>query len=428
MDNDEKNYMLSTLRNNIGISCEGSFYYYLPSGKDDFELQRKVVYYKSSNNGYAMAISFKTRDYSDIIRNELIEWFVSVYSDEVMIYDMESKEALNEGIVENFNIKRVVDTTDFYDQKFIYEQNGTQTRIICLSMIDDFSIAFADEYLMKDYSNVIIMTLGDRKVVTTIIIGIALIVIIKILEYAWIKRVIELRYFDKRFIYETLEFCTDAVAVLDQKFVIEDCNDRFKTLIGLDVFIKDNYNLKKMIPAFKFVKESYNIVFMNKKSEFINGDVIVKKIENKYIVKISKTDDANLIQYMDFKEFIEAVTRRSEEQDVYIENNLFAMISIENGVQLDYLMNKIRAYFNAQGLITLVTSISQSERVCYIEGVNKDIFDNSLENIIENGGFSKADRIHYSSLLIKRDELPINMDYIMEELDYRLYEIKKKHE
>jgi hypothetical protein len=428
MDDDEKNYMLLTLRNNISIRSDGSFYYYWPSKEDDIELDRKVVYFKSSENGYTMAISFKTQEYSEIIRWEVRNWLESVYTDEVLIYDIESKEILNDGIIENFNIKRVIDTSEFYDQKFIYEQDGTQTRIIYLSEVEDMSIVFANELVIKDYSNVIIMTLGNKKVVTTIAIGVILIIIIKLLEYAWIKRVVDLQYFDKRFIYETLEFCSDGVAVLDQRFVIEDCNEKFKAILGLDVFIKDNYNLKKMIPSFKFIKEPYDLIFMNKKSEFINGSIIVKKIESKYIVKITRTKDDQLIQYMDFREFRETVIRRTQEQDVYVENNLFAMISIENGIQLDHLMNKLRTYFNSQGLITLVTSISQSERVCYIEGIDKLIFDNSLENLIDNGGFSRSNNINYSSLLIKKNDFPINMDFIMEELDFKLYEIKKKND
>lgn len=426
MEPDERQYMLSTLKNNVTLRQEGNFYYYWPSRDDRYNLERKVVYYKTSEQEYTMAVAFKTRDYNEIIRQDVIGWLESVYADEVLIYDIQEDLVINDGLIENFNLSRAVESSEEMEERFIYEQDGMRTRIILVTTMQDLDLAFAHQLEVTDYSNVIIMTLSDRKVILTIALGITLIILLKLLEYAWIKRVIDQQFFDKRFIYETLEFCRDGVAVLDSRFVIEDCNDRFKTLLGLDVLIKDNYNLKKMIPEFKFIKESYNLVFMNKKSEYIDGDVIVKKIGEKYIVKIARRDSDSLIKYMDFKTFSETVVQRMSDRESFVENTLFAMISVENGIRIDFLMGRLRSYFNSQGLITLMGQIGPDERVIYVEGLKKTVFDNTFDNMVASGDFTQVDRIHYASIQMSRNQCPLDMDYIMEELDYRLYENKKE--
>ncbi|MBN2259754.1 MAG: hypothetical protein JW702_04380 [Clostridiales bacterium] len=425
MESDEISYLIATLSNNIGIKNEGSFYYYWPKKNSSYKLDRKVVYYHDSGKGYVMTILFETEAYNEIIKKQVKEWLESVYSDEVLIYDLESGAIINNDIIDNFNITRV-SPESISESSFYYEQNGSTTRIINLSRVSDLDVIIGNQILVTDYGGVIKKTLSNGKVLWTIIFGISLIIIIKLLEYYFINRIVESKYFDKRFVYETLEFCDDGVAVIDGNYVIEDCNDKFKGLLGLDVFIKDTYNLKKMIPEFIINKSQYNLLFMNKKSVYIDGDVIIKRIENKYIVKIKKNEYQDSLSSLSFKEFKDAVMKRFSDVEGFIENRLFVMTTIENGIKIDYLVNKIKNHFSIQGVIAIAGHIGNEERIIYLEGVSEEIFDNTFENILNSGVFDQCKNSHYSCVLVKKNEKQLDINYIMEELDFKLYEKKKK--
>lgn len=425
MGQDEMNYMSTTLSNNLNLSEEGEYYYYWPSINDSYKLDRKVVYFKDSGHGYTVGIIFNTDEYQSIISSEVKNWLQSVYSDEILIYDYSKGSVTNRGIIKDFNIKRATQSNTKKDGSFFYEQDGSTMRIIYLSNLEEIDVIIGSQIEIKDYSSIIVSTFNDPKVILTIAIGVLLIIIIKVMEYFWINQAIGVHYFDKRFIYETLEFYSDGVAVVDNNYLVEDCNDRFRSILGLDVFIKNNYNLKKMIPEFKFSKDAYDLIFMNKKTEYVDGNVIVKKIGTKYLVKIIKNNPNQIGFYLEFKEFSDTVEQRIQEKEVYIENILFAMISIENAIKLDCLMTRLKNYFNGQGIVVLLSEIGVDDRIIYVEGVKKKIFDNTLDNIFDDDIFASVKKKYYSSIEITHDSFPINMEYIMEELDFKLYEKRK---
>jgi hypothetical protein len=76
--------------------------------------------------------------------------------------------------------------------------------------------------------------------------------------------------------------------------------------------------------------------------------------------------------------------------------------------------------------VNLICRIDENVRLVYIEGVEKKIFDNTIDNIIESSAFSKANRIVYASLNVAQEDCPVQIDELLGELDFALYNNTKK--
>lgn len=416
MDIDEINYITSTLDNNLKIKDEGSFYYYWPEMNNNNKLIRKIVYYRDSGTGAVMTILFDTEDFNSIIIKQTKEWVENIYENKVLIYDLGTGKVVNNNIIENFNISRINMPT-VQGGIFYREQNGSTIRIIHLSKLDNLDMVIASQITVTDYSSIFYNLLAEKKVTVSIIVGVGLIILIKIFEYFYIAKAINHNYFDKRLIYETLEYCTDGVAILNDSYLIEDCNEKFKEILGLDVFIKNTYYLKKIIPEFKFTRSSYNLNFMNKNGEYIDGNTIVKKIENKYIVKVKENNPLKPFNSLSFSEFEDVVSECFNDVEKYVGDRIFAMVVVDSDVKIDYLINKLKSYFSKQGITIIVGYIGSEERIVYLEGVSEETFENVIDNII-----NQNQKIFYSLIPINKDDFQLNINYLMEELDYKLYE------
>ncbi|MCK5763452.1 MAG: hypothetical protein KAH05_04975 [Clostridiales bacterium] len=93
------------------------------------------------------------------------------------------------------------------------------------------------------------------------------------------------------------------------------------------------------------------------------------------------------------------------------------MVVVDSDVKIDYLINKLNYYFSNQGITIIVGYIGSEERIVYLEGVSEETFENVIDNII-----NQNQKIFYSLIPINKDGFQLNINYLMEELDYRLYE------